>query len=53
MFHILDDDEWAESVKALASFVRFPGQLIITDHNEGSRKELGDYIVHRAPRGRI
>jgi 2-polyprenyl-3-methyl-5-hydroxy-6-metoxy-1,4-benzoquinol methylase len=49
MFYIRDDDEWAESVRSLASFVRFPGQLIVVDHNKAARRESGDHMVHRPP----
>jgi len=48
MFHILDDEEWAASVCNLASLVRFGGKLIIADENNEHRRQLGNYIVHRA-----
>jgi 2-polyprenyl-3-methyl-5-hydroxy-6-metoxy-1,4-benzoquinol methylase len=46
--HIRDHDEWAESVRSLASFVRFPGQLIIIDPNEAPGKRSKDFMEHRS-----
>ncbi len=38
LFHVMDDDAWAESVRNLASLVRLGGRLILSDHgNEYDR----------------
>ena len=47
LFHILDEDEWASSVRNLASLTRLGGQLIVTDENRDDRRPAGNYIVHR------
>lgn len=47
-FHILDDDEWRESVLNLASVVQRGGRLVVADTTAGERKRLGSYIVHRS-----
>jgi len=47
LFHILDEDEWASSVRNLASLIRLGGQLIITDEDGEAPRAAGDYIVHR------
>jgi SAM-dependent methyltransferase len=47
LFHILDEDEWAASVRNLASLTRLGGKLILTDEYRDERRALGDYIVHR------
>jgi 2-polyprenyl-3-methyl-5-hydroxy-6-metoxy-1,4-benzoquinol methylase len=50
LFHILDDREWAASVRNLASLVRFAGKLVITDEDTDRRRQRGDYIQHRPQR---
>lgn len=47
LFHILDDEEWASSVRNLASLTRLGGQLIVTDENRDDPRAAGNYIVHR------
>jgi SAM-dependent methyltransferase len=47
LFHILDEDEWASSVRNLASLTRLGGQLIVTDENRDDPRPAGTYIVHR------
>ena len=47
LFHILDDDEWAASLRNLASLTRLGGQLLVTDENRDDPRAAGDYIVHR------
>jgi 2-polyprenyl-3-methyl-5-hydroxy-6-metoxy-1,4-benzoquinol methylase len=38
LFHVMDDDAWAASVRNLASLVRLGGRLILSDHgNENDR----------------
>ncbi len=32
LFHVMDDDAWADSVRNLASLVRLGGRLILSDH---------------------
>ena len=48
LFHIVGDDEWRASVSNLASLVRFGGLLVVADEDRDARRQLGDYIVHRA-----
>ncbi len=48
LFHVLDDADWAASVENLASLVRLGGKLVITDQRNERRRQLGNYIVHRA-----
>ena len=43
----MSDEDWEKSIRVLASCVRFPGQLIITEHDSRDRVILGDYIIHR------
>ena len=50
LFHILDDEEWALSVRNLGSLTRLGGKLILTDEYRDDVRQAGDYIVHR-PRG--
>lgn len=47
LFHITDDAEWALSLRNIASHLSYCGRLIFTDRNNGSREQLGDYILHR------
>lgn len=49
LFHILDDDEWAASVRNLASLVRLGGRLVLSDWGAD-----GDHIygAYQACRGR-
>ncbi|MFI9610623.1 class I SAM-dependent methyltransferase [Streptomyces sp. NPDC052023] len=47
LFHVLDDEEWAAGLRNLASLVRITGRLILTDEDSGTRRPLGDYILHR------
>jgi 2-polyprenyl-3-methyl-5-hydroxy-6-metoxy-1,4-benzoquinol methylase len=47
LFHLVDDDDWRLSLDNLASLVRIGGKLIVTDEGSESRREAGDYIVHR------
>ena len=47
LFHILDEDDWASSVRNLASLTRLGGQLIVTDENRDDPRPAGNYIVHR------
>jgi 2-polyprenyl-3-methyl-5-hydroxy-6-metoxy-1,4-benzoquinol methylase len=47
LFHILDDDEWRESVLNLASVVQRGGRLVVADTTGVERKTLGSYMVHR------
>ena len=47
LFHILDEDEWAKSVRNLASLTRLGGQLIVTDENRDDPRPAGNYIIHR------
>jgi 2-polyprenyl-3-methyl-5-hydroxy-6-metoxy-1,4-benzoquinol methylase len=49
LFHILDDDDWAASVRNLASLVRLAGKLVITDEGGDTRRAAGNYIMHRPP----
>lgn len=47
LFHILDDKEWADSIRNLASLTRLGGQLIVTDEYRDDPRPAGNYIVHR------
>lgn len=47
LFHIVEADEWRDTVLALASLVRFEGILIVTDYEFDSRGAGSRYIVHR------
>lgn len=47
LFHILDDDEWRESMLNLASMVVRGGRLVVADTTGAERKTLGSYMVHR------
>jgi 2-polyprenyl-3-methyl-5-hydroxy-6-metoxy-1,4-benzoquinol methylase len=47
LFHILDDVEWAASLRNLASLIRLGGKLILSDEYRDDRRQAGDYIVHR------
>jgi SAM-dependent methyltransferase len=48
LFHLVDDGDWRESLENLASLVRIGGKLVISDENNEVRRQLGNYIVHRA-----
>ena len=48
MFHILDDREWAASLRNLMSLVRLAGRLLVADEWRTDDRPVGDYIVHRA-----
>ncbi|MFJ7077121.1 class I SAM-dependent methyltransferase [Streptomyces sp. NPDC098781] len=47
LFHVLDDEDWADGLRNLASLVRVGGRLIVTDEDTDRRTARGDYIVHR------
>jgi len=49
MFHLLDDEVWAASVRHLASLVRLGGRLVISDWGREERKQFSDYQVVRPP----
>nr|WP_269204717.1 methyltransferase domain-containing protein [Motilibacter deserti] len=48
LFHIVDEDEWAASVRGLASLVRLGGLLAVSDWDVAERRVLGSYQVVRA-----
>ena len=48
LFHIMDDEVWAESVANLASLVRFGGLLLIADHEMDADRVWGNYQKTRA-----
>jgi len=47
LFHILDDDAWASSVRNLASLVRMRGRLIMADWGADGDHIYGNYQVCR------
>jgi len=49
LFHILDHQEWAESVRNLASLVRTTGRLILSDWGRDGERAFGDYQLVRGP----
>jgi SAM-dependent methyltransferase len=51
LFHIMDDDEWAASVRNLASLVRVGGRLIVADWGKEGDLVVSNYLVVRG-RGR-
>ena len=48
LFHILDQIEWLNSLRNLASLVTVDGILIIADDPRDKKYTMGDYIVHRS-----
>lgn len=48
LFHILDDDTWRASMRALSRYASAEALMIVTDVMAPERFELGDYIVHRS-----
>lgn len=49
LFHVLDDAEWASSLRNLASLVRLGGRLIVSDQGAAGTRVYGDYQVARGP----
>jgi 2-polyprenyl-3-methyl-5-hydroxy-6-metoxy-1,4-benzoquinol methylase len=47
LFHILEDEEWESSLRNLASLVHVAGRLIVADEASTTRRQAGNYIVHR------
>lgn len=47
VFHILDHDLWAQSLRNLASLVRLRGRLLVSDWGERGDRVYGDYQVVR------
>lgn len=43
LFHVMDDDAWAASVRNLASLVRLGGRLILSDHGSDTDRTWSDY----------
>jgi 2-polyprenyl-3-methyl-5-hydroxy-6-metoxy-1,4-benzoquinol methylase len=43
LFHVMNDDEWAASVRNLASLVRWGGQLVLADHIRDEDRVWGKY----------
>ncbi|MFE9201836.1 class I SAM-dependent methyltransferase [Micromonospora sp. NPDC007230] len=50
LFHVLDEDEWARSVRNLASLVRLAGRLVVSDWNGDGSRAYGNYQVVRSGR---
>nr|WP_269204996.1 methyltransferase domain-containing protein [Motilibacter aurantiacus] len=50
LFHIVDEAEWAASVRNLAALVRLGGLLAVSDWDVPERRVLGSYQVVRARR---
>lgn len=48
LFHIMDDELWADSVRNLASLVRWGGRLLLADHDEPADRVWGEYQKTRA-----
>ena len=48
LFHIVDDAEWAASVRSLAALVRLGGLLAVSDWDVPEPRVLGSYQVVRA-----
>lgn len=48
LFHIMVDDEWAASVRNLASLVRLGGMLVLADHGADEDHVWGNYQKTRA-----
>jgi 2-polyprenyl-3-methyl-5-hydroxy-6-metoxy-1,4-benzoquinol methylase len=48
LFHILDDAEWAASVRSLAGLVRLGGTLAVSDWDVPEARVLGNYQVVRS-----
>lgn len=48
LFHIMDDESWAQSLHNLASLVRLGGRLIVVDHGADVDKVWGNYQKTRA-----
>lgn len=49
LFHILDDTEWAASVRNLASLVQLSGRLVVSDWGGPGDRVHGNYQVVRGP----
>lgn len=49
MFHIMNDDEWGDSVRRLCALVRLGGRLAIVDHARPVRRQWSDYQMTRPP----
>ena len=47
-FHIMDDDEWAASMRNLGSLVKLGGQLLVVDHVTDEDKVWQNYQKTRA-----
>ncbi|MFP5333967.1 MAG: class I SAM-dependent methyltransferase [Actinomycetes bacterium] len=47
LFHVTEDDEWARSVRNLASCVRLGGRLLLSDWNLPERRVLAGHQVAR------
>lgn len=47
LFHVLDEDEWSASLRAIARSVRTGGMLVVTDIVTSSPGPRGNYIVGR------
>ncbi|MFY1691502.1 class I SAM-dependent methyltransferase [Plantactinospora sp. WMMB782] len=47
LFHVLDDGQWEQSVRNLASLVRFRGRLVVADWGEDGDRAYGNYQVAR------
>jgi len=48
LFHIMEDEVWAASVRNLGRLVRSCGRLVISDHDLETDRHWGDYQLSRA-----
>lgn len=48
LFHVMDDAVWEDSVRNLASLVRWGGRLLLADHDADTDRLWGAYQVTRA-----
>lgn len=49
LFHVMDDEAWAASVRNLASLVRLGGRLILSDHGIDEDRTWSTYQRTRGP----
>lgn len=48
LFHVVDDEQWRQSLVNLASLLTGDGALIFADELRAQRYTLSNYIVHRS-----